>query len=110
MLPSKPKAMVSKHCSQLILRISWLGGEVLLSPSGVNSDEVVSCPRNSMHFVAIKMGRRQGARSRAYLNRYVSDEQRSRRPIFIATLRAGAGWPFFCVALSTRMIQIWALR
>src|SRR6267143_6169993 len=63
-----------------------------------------------MYFVAIKMGRRQGARSGAYLNRYVTDEQRSRRPIFIATLRAGAGWLFFCVAHSTRMIQIGALR
>jgi tetratricopeptide (TPR) repeat protein len=42
-----------------------------------------------MHFVAIKMGR---------------------RPIFIATLRAGAGWLIFCVAHSTRMILIWALR
>jgi hypothetical protein len=62
-----------------------------------------------MYFVAIKMGRRQGARSGAYLNRYVTDEQRGRRPIFIATLRAGASWPFFCVALSARMIQIWAL-
>jgi hypothetical protein len=56
-----------------------------------------------MYFVAIKMGRRQGARSGAYLNGYVTDEQRRRRPIFIATLRAGASWPFFCVALSARM-------
>ena len=69
-----------------------------------------------MHFVAIKMGRRQGGPSRtgggsgAYLNRYVTDEQRSRRPIFIATLRAVASWLFFCVAHSTRMIQIGALR
>src|SRR6202140_3211745 len=31
----------------------------------------------------------------AYLNRYVTDEQRSRRPIFIATLWAGASWLFF---------------
>jgi len=31
----------------------------------------------------------------AYLNRYVIDEQRSRRPIFNATLRAAAGWLFF---------------
>ena len=44
--------------------------------------------------VAIKMGRRQGGPSRtgpkkgAYLDRYVTEEQRSRRPIFIATLRA----------------------
>src|SRR3984893_12827480 len=46
----------------------------------------------------------------AYLNRYVTDEQRSRRPIFNATLRAAASWLFFCVARSTRMTQIWALR
>jgi hypothetical protein len=46
----------------------------------------------------------------AYLNRYVTDEERSRRPIFIATLRAGASWLFFRVARSTRMTQIWALR
>jgi hypothetical protein len=30
----------------------------------------------------------------------MSDEQRGRRPIFIATLSAGAGWLFFCVARS----------
>jgi hypothetical protein len=39
------------------------------------------------------MGRRQGGPSdwhcqEAYLNRYVTEEQRGRRPIFIATLRA----------------------
>ena len=45
----------------------------------------------------------------AYLNRYVTDEQRSRRPIFNATLRAAASWLFFRVARSTRMTQIWAL-
>src|SRR6266481_3841998 len=87
---------------------------------------LVSCPRNSMYFVAIKMGRRQGARSGASRTTFytpgtlglegsmkvvrdVTDEQRGRRPIFIATLRAGAGWPFFCFALSARMIQIGAL-
>ena len=63
----------------------------------------MSCPINSMAFVAIKMGRRQGARSGAYLNRYVTDEQRSRRPIFIATLRAVARWLFFRVARSLRI-------
>src|SRR6476646_2785236 len=46
----------------------------------------------------------------AYLNRYVTDEQRSRRPIFIATVWAGASWLFFRVARSTRMAKIWALR
>ena len=35
---------------------------------------------------------------------------RGRRPIFNATLRAGASWLFFRVARSTRMTQIWALR
>ncbi|HEV3209769.1 MAG TPA: hypothetical protein VGY91_05845, partial [Chthoniobacterales bacterium] len=66
------------------------------------------------------MGRRQGAGSGASrstffipgtlglegsmeVGRDVTDEQRGRRPIFIATLRAGASWPFFCVALSARM-------
>jgi hypothetical protein len=63
----------------------------------------VPCPINSMAFVAIKMGRRQGARSGAYLNRYVTDEQRRRRPIFIATLRAVASWLFFRVAHSSRI-------
>src|SRR6516162_5948262 len=61
-----------------------------------------------MSFVAIKMGRRQGDASGtgvegAYLKRYVTDEQRSRRPIFIATLRAAASWPFFRVARSLRI-------
>jgi hypothetical protein len=56
-----------------------------------------------MAFVVIKMGRRQGARSGAYLNRYVTDAQRSRRPIFIATLRAVASWLFFRVARFLRI-------
>ena len=43
-------------------------------------------------------GREEGA----YLNRYVTDEQRSRRPIFIATLWAAASWLFFRVARSLR--------
>ncbi|MFZ0502712.1 MAG: hypothetical protein WAM44_03320 [Chthoniobacterales bacterium] len=62
-----------------------------------------------MAFVAIKIGRRQDGPSRtcgksgAYLDRYVTDEQRSRRPIFIATLRAGVSWLFFRVARSSRI-------
>ena len=35
--------------------------------------------------------------------RYVTDEQRSRRPIFIATLRAAASWLFFRVVRSSRI-------
>jgi hypothetical protein len=70
---------------------------------------------NNGDVAAFKMGHRQGGPSRtgpkgAYLNRYVTDEQRSRRPIFNATLRAGASWLFFRVARSARMTQIWALR
>jgi hypothetical protein len=61
------------------------------------------------------MGRLRGGPSRtgakgAYLDRYVTDEQRSSRPIFNATLRAAASWLFFRVARSTVMIQIAALR
>ena len=51
--------------------------------------------------VAFKMGRRQGARrAHIYLDRYVTDEERSRRPIFNATPWAAAGWLFFRVARS----------
>src|SRR6516164_3872264 len=39
----------------------------------------------------------------SYLNRYVTDKQRSRRPIFHATLRTAAGWLFFRVARSLRI-------
>ena len=39
----------------------------------------------------------------AYLKRYVTDEQRRRRPIFNATLRAAAGLLFFRVARSSRI-------
>jgi len=40
----------------------------------------------------------------------MTDEQRSSRPIFNATLRTAAGWLFFRVARSTAMVQIAALR
>jgi hypothetical protein len=40
----------------------------------------------------------------------VTDEQRGRRHVFIATLWAGASWLFFRVARSTGMTQIWVLR
>ena len=55
--------------------------------------QLVSYPRNSRYFVAIKMGVsetvRAGLAARgSYLNRYVTDEQRSRGTIFVATL-----WP-----------------
>jgi len=43
------------------------------------------------------------ARGGAYLKRYVTDEQRSRRPIFIATRWAAASWLLFRVARSSRI-------
>jgi len=49
------------------------------------------------------MGRRQGARRARILTGYVTDEQRSRRPVFIATLWAAASWLFFRVARSLRV-------
>src|SRR5260370_1883195 len=49
------------------------------------------------------MGRSARREEGAYLNRYVTDEQRRRRPIFNATLRAAAGWLFFRVARSLRI-------
>jgi hypothetical protein len=70
---------------------------------------------NPLSFVAFKMGRLRGGPSRtgvqgAYLDRYVTDEQRSSRPIFNATFRAAVSWLSFRVARSTVMIQIAALR
>jgi hypothetical protein len=44
--------------------------------------------------------------ARIKMVRDVTDEQRRSRPIFNATLWAGAGWLFFCVARSAHMIQI----
>jgi hypothetical protein len=52
------------------------------------------------------MSRRQGAEEEAYLNRYVTDEQRSRRHIFSSTPWAVQNWRFWRVARSTRMIHI----
>ncbi|MGA8477898.1 MAG: hypothetical protein WB696_08070, partial [Chthoniobacterales bacterium] len=49
---------------------------------------------------AVRAGLAEGTR---ISDRYVTDEQRSRRPIFNATLRAPAGWLFFRVARSLRI-------
>jgi hypothetical protein len=62
------------------------------------------------------MGRRLGGPSRTgtkrarILKRYVTDEQRSGRPIFIATLRAAASWLFFRVARSLGIKSRYARR
>jgi hypothetical protein len=59
-----------------------------------------------MYFVAIKNGPSARREEGAYLNRYATDEQRSRRPIFIATLWAGASWLFFRVARALKNSQL----
>ena len=67
-------------------------------------------PLKSLEFRCVQNGSSARREEGAYLDRYVTDEQRSSRPIFNATLRAAASWLFFCVARSTVMIQIAALR
>ena len=64
----------------------------------------------SLGFRCVQNGSSARREEGAYLDRYVTDEQRSSRPIFNATLRAAASWLFFRVARSTGMIQIQALR
>ena len=79
----------------LTLRISrTLFFDMAIAPEMTMTD-LVHRTIYSWLMVAFKMGRWQGGPSRtgakgAYLNLYVTDEQRSRRPIFIATLRTGA--------------------
>src|SRR5271165_4759494 len=64
----------------------------------------------SLGFRCVQNGSSARREEGAYLDRYVTDEQRSSRPIFNATLRAAASWLFFRVARSTVMMQIAALR
>src|SRR5271165_2453651 len=64
----------------------------------------------SLGFRCVQNGSSARREEGAYLDRYVTDEQRSSRPIFNATLRAAASWLFFRVARSTVMTQIAALR
>src|SRR6516164_10276056 len=65
--------------------------------------KLVSCPRNKHIFRCDQNGPPARREEGAYLERYVTDEQRGRRPIFIATLRAAASWLFFRVARSSRI-------
>ena len=72
---------------------------------------MISVPSpKSLGFRCVQNGSSARREEGAYLDRYVTDEQRSSRPIFNATLRAAASWLFFRVARSTVMIQIAALR
>ena len=61
------------------------------------------CPRNKRIFRCDQNGPPARREEGAYLNGYVTDEQRSRRSIFIATLWAVASWLFFRVARSSRI-------
>src|SRR5215468_7561462 len=65
--------------------------------------KLLSCPRNKHIFRCDQNGPPARREEGAYRERYVTDEQRSRRPIFIATLRAAASWLFFRVARSSRI-------
>jgi len=58
-----------------------------------------------MSFVTIEMVRQQGVGNGVYLNRYVTDTQHSRHPIFIATFWfwIATDWLFFYVARSSRI-------
>src|SRR5271157_2102918 len=82
----------------------WCGMLVRWRPS-------TSAPSpKSLGFRCVQNGSSARREEGAYLDRYVTDEQRSSRPIFNATLRAAASWLFFRVARSTVMTQIAALR
>jgi hypothetical protein len=78
-------------------------------PSKISSDASVLSPKYEV-FCCDQNGPPARREEEHILNRYVTDEQRSRRPIFIATLWAGASWLFFRVARLTRMTHIRALR
>ena len=65
--------------------------------------QLVSCPRNKHIFRCDQNGPPARREEGAYPERYVTDEQRGRRPIFIATHWAAASWLFFCVVRSSRI-------
>src|SRR5271165_1893748 len=75
------------------LRSKWAAGKAVRAGLAVEG-----ASRTSFSLVTIWF-----APAAVKLVRDVTDEQRSRRPIFNATLRAAAGWLFFRVARSTRM-------
>ena|SRR5271166_5461575 len=82
------------------LRSKWAAGKAVRAGLAVEG-----ASRTSFSLVTIRF-----APPAVKLVRDVTDEQRSRRPIFNATLRAASSWLFFRVARSARMTQIWALR
>jgi hypothetical protein len=94
-------------------RFAFEGFEIKAQPipNGKEKGRDTSAPSpKSLGFRCVQNGSSARREEGAYLDRYVTDEQRSSRPIFNATLRAAASWLFFRVARSTVMIQIAALR
>src|SRR5262245_33076604 len=70
-------------------RLDLLARVISAAPSLVFIAVIVSCLRNSLLFVAFKMGCRQGAAKGASPYGAVTEPQRRRQRIFNATLRAG---------------------
>src|SRR6516225_2247016 len=90
---------------------TWSSRKSRLRKSGemVAIEMLVSSSRNK-HIFRCDQNGSQARRSEpdwqlegAYLNRYATEEQRGRRPIFITTLWAAASWLFFRVARSSRI-------
>jgi hypothetical protein len=86
-------------------------GKTNLDVAGVGDSLSASAPSpKSLGFRCVQNGSSARRVEGAYLDRYATDEQRSSRPIFNATLRAAASWLFFLRrGGSTVMIQIAAL-
>ena len=76
------------------LRSKWAAGKAVRAGLAFGG-------RIQPHFFAPED--RQNKREIKKVELDVTDEQRSRRPIFIATLRAAASWLFFRVARSSRI-------
>jgi hypothetical protein len=76
------------------LRSKWAAGKAVRAGLAFGG-------RIQPHFFAPED--RQNKREIKKVELDVTDEQRSRRPIFNATLRAVASWLFFCVARSSRI-------
>src|ERR1700694_5503182 len=80
------------------------------NPSNFGPDQFSAPSPKSLGLRCVQNGSSARREEGAYLDRNVTDEQRSSRPIFNATRWAAASWLFFRVARSTVMIQIAAFR
>src|SRR6516165_5515836 len=73
------------------------------TPANIHRSEISAPSSKSLGLRCVQNGPPERREEGAYLNRYVTDAQRGRRPIFIATLWAAATWLFFRVARSSRI-------